>query len=160
MTYNTAEKRQASDKAYYEKNRASILAQTKSRYANDPEFRERTKARVRAWKESKPEKKYRTKDRRVSLLAGARERCATTGLPCTISIQDFELPERCPILGVKLVYDHTKPAPDSPSLDRIDNAKGYVPGNVRVISRRANSLKSDMTLEQVERLAAYMRGEL
>lgn len=37
----------------------------------------------------------------------------------------------------------------SPSLDRIDSSKGYVKGNVRVISARANMLKNNATVEEL-----------
>ena len=38
---------------------------------------------------------------------------------------------------------------NSPSLDRIDSSKGYTPDNVWVISRRANIIKHDATLEEL-----------
>jgi hypothetical protein len=41
----------------------------------------------------------------------------------------------------------------SPSLDRVDPRKGYVPGNVRVISDRANRLKGDRSLSEIQALA-------
>ncbi|MCA3718382.1 MAG: hypothetical protein IM674_09025 [Brevundimonas sp.] len=41
----------------------------------------------------------------------------------------------------------------SPSLDRIDPHKGYVPSNVRVISDRANRLKGDRSLSEIQALA-------
>ena len=40
--------------------------------------------------------------------------------------------------------------PDSKSLDRIDPTKGYVPGNIRVISSRANILLNNMTAEEAK----------
>jgi hypothetical protein len=56
------------------------------------------------------------------------------------------LPVTCPILGVKIDYAAKRTLNAfSPTLDRIDNKKGYVPGNVRVISHRANRLKQDAT---------------
>ena len=45
---------------------------------------------------------------------------------------------------------------ESPSLDRIDNSKGYIKGNVAVISNKANKYKSDMTIENIEKLASYV----
>lgn len=49
---------------------------------------------------------------------------------------------------------------DSPSIDRFDNALGYVKGNIRVISTRANLLKRDATVDEVRRLLAYMEGRV
>jgi hypothetical protein len=40
-------------------------------------------------------------------------------------------------------------------LDRVDNTKGYVKGNVIVVSRRANVLKKDATLNELRQLADY-----
>ena len=41
------------------------------------------------------------------------------------------------------------------SLDRIDREKGYVPGNARVISLRANLLRKDITYEELHALADF-----
>ncbi len=79
------------------------------------------------------------------------------GLEFTITVADIQLPSVCPILGVPLEYG---PKTDEnrrygPSLDRIDNTKGYVPGNVHVISVRANILKRDATLKELKALGAW-----
>jgi hypothetical protein len=52
------------------------------------------------------------------------------------------------------------PKANWPSVDRVDNACGYVKGNIRVISARANHLKSDATVEEIRSLLAYMEGRL
>jgi hypothetical protein len=44
-----------------------------------------------------------------------------------------------------------------PSLDRIDNNKGHVKGNVRMISYRANVLKSDATVEELTLVLADLK---
>lgn len=46
---------------------------------------------------------------------------------------------------------------NSPSIDRIQNDLGYVPGNIGVISMLANRIKSSLTLEQAEKLVEYLR---
>jgi hypothetical protein len=46
------------------------------------------------------------------------------------------------------------------SLDRVDNTKGYIPGNVRVISRKANLMKSSLTLDVLEKLIKYIKNEI
>jgi hypothetical protein len=48
----------------------------------------------------------------------------------------------------------------SPSLDRIDPGQGYVPGNVRVISDRANRLKGDRSIETLRLLSATAAASL
>lgn len=74
-------------------------------------------------------------------------------------LNNMELPEYCPILtNIKLNYDGTgnigwTRGDDSPSIDRIDNAKGYTKDNIHIISWRANRLKNDGTAE--EHLAIY-----
>lgn len=49
--------------------------------------------------------------------------------------------------------------PWSYSLDRVDNSKGYAPGNVVVMSYKANRLKNDGTAEEHEAIAAWMRKQ-
>jgi hypothetical protein len=46
--------------------------------------------------------------------------------------------------------------PNSPTLDKIDPSKGYVKGNVNVISQRASRLKSDGTAAEHRAIADYM----
>lgn len=90
----------------------------------------------------------------------ARKRAAAKGLECTIRPGDIHLRDRCPILDIPLKKNRGQYGPDSYSLDRRDSSLGYVPGNVEVISWKANSLKGELNIEQVERLLQYMKGEL
>jgi hypothetical protein len=39
--------------------------------------------------------------------------------------------------------------------DIIDNSQGYIPGNVILISRRANRLKGDATPDELQKLAKF-----
>jgi hypothetical protein len=81
------------------------------------------------------------------------------GWEFNLRLQDIEVPTHCPILGIELRRnDRIGPGPASPSLDRIDSTKGYIRGNVRVISFRANALKSNATAEEHEAIARYMRA--
>ena len=59
------------------------------------------------------------------------------------------------MLGIKLER-LDKRHNGSPSLDRIDNTKGYIKGNVKVISWRANAIKKDATLEELKALVNYL----
>jgi hypothetical protein len=48
-----------------------------------------------------------------------------------------------------------KPSPNSPSLDRIDNSKGYIEGNVIVVSWRANNLKRDASIQELQKIVEF-----
>lgn len=95
------------------------------------------------------------------LLKTSRSRAKKAGLEHSISVEDIIVPTHCPILLIP-IFPATggKAGPNSPSLDRIDNGKGYIPGNVRVISHRANSNKGSMSIEDIERLLKYVKGEI
>jgi len=67
------------------------------------------------------------------------------------------LPKVCPVLGVELSFTGSKY--NSPSLDRFDNNKGYTIDNVRIISWRANTLKSNATIEELEAIVRYMSSK-
>jgi hypothetical protein len=74
----------------------------------------------------------------------------------SISLDDILLPDYCPVLGIQL--DYGWPITNLaavPSIDRIDNAKGYIPGNVLVISNRANKLKNDATRAELLAMARF-----
>lgn len=67
----------------------------------------------------------------------------------------FPFNERCPCLGIKLEWCGD---PDnSPSLDRINNDKGYVKGNVVWISHYANSIKRNATIDQLLTLGKFYK---
>ena len=74
------------------------------------------------------------------------------------------LPTHCPVLGIELRYwtpregKSGRKNPNAASIDRNDSNLGYVKGNVRVISLRANQLKSNGTLAEFEQLVTYIRG--
>ncbi len=85
----------------------------------------------------------------------AKSRASARGLEFTITPEDIAVPEACPVFGAPLIPGHPIWAP---SLDRFRNAQGYVPGNIRVISTRANVLKNDATAEEIAAVLEYMRG--
>jgi hypothetical protein len=122
--------------------------------------KEKVKANFKKWYEANG-KRYNDdpeiKKRRVIYIA--RSRARLVGVPCTISVADLEWPTHCPALGVELDYaakGHGRP--NSPSIDRIIPARGYVPGNVMIISLRANVLKRDGTVDEIGRLADFLRS--
>lgn len=96
------------------------------------------------------------------LVQRARRRGRDAGMEATIRISDITWPSHCPVLGIELDYgtrcgSRTLGNPAGPSLDRWDNTKGYVAGNVFVISYRANALKGNATAEELDAVARYAR---
>jgi len=90
----------------------------------------------------------------------ARARAKKRGLPYDAKYPDLELPDVCPVLGIALVYPKAlknKRSPNSPSLDRLENPLGYVALNLRAISFRANALKNDATVDELEAIIRYMK---
>lgn len=83
----------------------------------------------------------------------ARKRAIARGLPFTITPEDIVIPEFCPVIGVRLT--DRGPRDTRPSLDRVAPGKGYTPENVRVISFRANRIKSDATPDELRAVLAY-----
>lgn len=96
------------------------------------------------------------------MLESARTRAKARGLPCTITESDFDVPSHCPILGIPLSvkYGSRGASDNSPSLDAIDPSKGYVSGNVQVLSQLANQMKNSATLEQCVMLGEWARRAL
>jgi hypothetical protein len=92
-------------------------------------------------------------------MSRARKRAKLNGFPFTLTQKDWpKIPATCPILGIPLaVSTNGKPSDGSPSIDRIDPTKGYVPGNVWIISFRANTIKNSGTAREHEIIANAMR---
>lgn len=160
--------------AQVERNRIRKAARTPEQIEAD---RLKANAAHAAWNKRNPErsavlrkraeaKRYSDPEKRMkATLTKIKNRAKIKGYDFNLTLEDVTVPEFCPVLGIPLRYslhEGKKAAanPNSPSVDRIDSSQGYVKGNVRVISNRANLLKGDGTLAEIERIAAYMRGEL
>jgi len=92
-------------------------------------------------------------NRNKAMLQRARYRAKQSGLDYDLAPEDVTIPEVCPVLGIQL--SHHGPSDNYPSLDRIDNTKGYVKGNVVVVSYLANRLKSNATIDQLRKVASF-----
>lgn len=86
-----------------------------------------------------------------------RRRARKRGLECTISANDLEIPTHCPLLGIPLFFSDGKQTPNTPSIDRIDNTRGYTPDNIQVISWEANFVKLNQTLEHVRKRITFFQ---
>ena len=130
-------------KAYYQKNKKRLSAYWKRFYA---ENRERLVEKQAA--------QYRAKLPSY-LFYAAKARAKQFGIPFSIEKEDIIIPRVCPVFGTTFEVGNKELAP---SVDKIDPSKGYVPGNIAVISMRANRLKNNATLGDLEKLVAYLKA--
>lgn len=94
------------------------------------------------------------------LLESAKNRARRKGVPFHITIDDFEIPDVCPLLGIQLKRNKGQAADDSASLDRLIPEKGYVKGNILVISRRANVIKNNASIDELMTLTENLHAIL
>lgn len=91
-----------------------------------------------------------------------KSRAKLSGILFNLDVEDIVIPDYCPVLGMELktASGHNQHKPNSPSLDKIIPELGYVKGNVRVISMRANHLKSNASVEELELVLEDLRSLL
>jgi hypothetical protein len=97
-------------------------------------------------------------DPRAKMLAAAKKRAAEKGIEFTLTRGSVTVPAVCPVLGIELKVTGQRWQDNSPSIDRVDPKRGYVEGNVMVISSRANRIKNDATADELDKIAAYIRA--
>lgn len=85
-----------------------------------------------------------------SMWKAAKKRASERDLEFNIEESDIVIPDVCPILEVPLKFGTKGNYDYSPSLDRIDNTKGYIKGNIQVISKKANTMKNSATLQELQ----------
>jgi len=90
------------------------------------------------------------------LVSNARIRARRLNLPCTITVDDIVIPPICPVLGIPMAQDGV----GTPSLDRLVADRGYVPGNVIVVSLRANRLRNNASVEELRAIVSFYEGKL
>jgi len=93
------------------------------------------------------------------LWVSAYTRARKKKIEFTITPEDIVIPSVCPALGTPFVSNRgisCGPNRSAASLDRIRPDLGYVPGNIIVISVRANSIKNDATADEVKKVAAWL----
>jgi len=149
--YLCLECRKKKDSDYWKKNAWILTKRNKNYKHRSPERYEAILCQQR---------EYRIKNRERSLYLQAKKRAEKLSLPFNITMADIEIPNVCPLLGIQInkIPSKLNNRDNSPSLDRIIPSLGYVSGNIMVISYRANRIKNDASLEELERIAASLRA--
>ena len=103
------------------------------------------------------------------ILAGVRKSAKKRKLTFKLKVEDMKplITKRCPILNIK--YELNKKDlswgskkgqnnwANSISVDRIDNTKGYIPGNIILVSALANAIKNQATPDQILNVGKYYK---
>ena len=144
-------KKAIEDPDYFKRAGKKAAQKRKEFLQNNPEIAKEVSKRA-----LENRKKSRKIDPRTQLLADARKRAKKKGIEFELAKEDIIVPEICPVLGLVLEVGEGQRQPNSPSIDRIDNSKGYIRGNVAIISLRANALKNDGTIEELKAIVKYM----
>jgi len=113
--------------------------------------------RINEWASSvtKTSKRARIK----TLVDAAKGRAKKNGIPFDIHVDDLKpFPEVCEIFNTELSYTNSRvdDRRNSPSLDRVIPELGYIKGNVRIISFKANELKSYNTPDTLIAILKYL----
>jgi hypothetical protein len=132
--------------ALYRKNNKSVIRK------KDLEYQLKNKNEIKIRR-----KELTVKNKEKMLWFSAKKRAKHKKLDFSIEIDDIIIPEYCPVLGIPLLRDNSIQLDNSPTLDRIDNTKGYIKGNVCVISNRANIVKNCGSIYEHLKVVEYMK---
>ena len=110
------------------------------------------------------QKKVRlTKDGSIFyMLNRAKQRAKNKKIEFSISLDDlysvWPQDDKCPVFKVPFFFGRRNKILSqlAPSLDRINNSKGYVRGNIQIISMRANRVKSCLSKEELLNISEWI----
>ena len=109
---------------------------------------------------SSVQRQYRLLHPEWYMLSSARKRAKKYGLPFEILESDIKIPDTCPVLGISILRVDGVRTDNSPSLDKVIPDKGYVIGNIGVISDRANRIKGNGSAEEHRKIAEWIDSVL
>lgn len=120
----------------------------------------RNKNRIKNNLKSKEEYRKIGKKYVYLMWSRAKKRALEKNIPFDILLEDINIPDMCPVLGVHFIISNSGQGPGdlSPSLDRIIPKLGYVKDNIQIISFKANRIKSDADINDLEKVLNYMKS--
>lgn len=164
------EKIKETNKLYIIKNKDKIKKYRESNkdktYKNNKKYRENNKDKIsnrskKIYNNNKNEIcKKKKEDRRKNicnyLITEARKRANKNNIEFNITVNYikniFPKDNKCPFLNIPIKINDNIQKDNSITIDRIDNNKGYIKGNVLFLSLKANRSKSNATIEEYEKI--------
>lgn len=107
-----------------------------------------------------PQKPQRNKHPSYNMWVNAKQRAKERNLPFDLLLEEINIPDTCPMLGIPLQKGVLEYTDNSPTLDRIIPDKGYTQGNVWVISMRANRIKQDASVDELGKIYQALKDKL
>lgn len=162
---------------YYQNNREKFFANAKEWRRNNPEkAREvikrsaaKTRARLKAEQPELVKERNRVQTlrhfsdpslRMKRILIKTNKRSKTEGIPIDPDLKPYlmsQIPKTCACCGQDINYTDTGRQDLGPSIDRVDNTKGYTKDNVCIICYRCNMVKGRGSPAELENVVAYVR---
>jgi hypothetical protein len=104
-----------------------------------------------------------------TLWRGCKDNAKIRGIEFNLDPEDIVVPDICPIFNIPLIKDvnylkyngrkNPMGVDEYPSIDRLDSTKGYIKNNINIISWKANNLKSNATLDDLEKLLKWVKSK-
>lgn len=136
----------------------NCLAEIQSRvYLNNKEYYD-NKSKEFKIKNPNYNKDWTRSNMIKSILRRLKHQAKRRNIPFDLKEEDIVLPTHCPVLGIELKFNEGKAEDNSYSVDKIIPEKGYVKSNIIVISRMANRIKTDATIEQLIKVANFYKN--
>lgn len=142
------EKILARQKEYVKNNKEKIYLKRKEYLTKNPQILKKSQDK---WLENNPE---------YDIYHNAKRRAKDKNIDFDIHWSELKIPEYCPVLGIPIIKGIKNSSENSPSIDRIIPEKGYVKGNVAIISSKANRLKQNATLEELKAIIRYIEDNM
>tara|TARA_R110000868_G_scaffold70150_3_gene206441 strand:+ start:492 stop:1052 length:561 start_codon:yes stop_codon:yes gene_type:complete len=137
---------------YYTKNKSRINEATKLWARQNKEKLVGYRAKRKGTPEDeqsriKAREKFKTVSIKKYLLSNCKRSAKKANRDFAIKEQDIVIPTHCPLLGIKITVHGDRD--NRPSVDRINNSKGYTKDNIQIVSWRANRLKQAFSAQEL-----------
>ncbi len=145
----------ASKKKYYAENREALYQKKQARISQIPDYYKKERiqevARINSDKNVYAGRKFNDQK------SGAKIRKIEWNLDKASTILLIAEARYCALSGIRL--SHKISNRHAPSIDRINSSKGYVPGNIQIVSTIVNQMKNVLTNREFKSICKKVVGK-